>query len=257
MRLRELQRQFQCEILGKESSISSAIVDAPPLPAAARLAVYRNGYRMRLTEALDEVYPVLHRVLGDETFAHLAEHFIDAHPSVHRSIRWYGAELADFLIERAPFSEQPILAELARLEWTLSEVFDARDAPAVSRSALQEVEPAAWAALRFTFHPSARRLELEWNTVAVWQAASREEDLPAPERSPAAVAWLLWRQDLVNYFRSTDAVERTALEAALHGASFAEICATLTALLPEEEIPLRAATLIGTWADSGIISSVG
>ena len=56
--------------------------------------------------------------------------FIAAHPSVHRSIRWYGSELADFLIDRPPFAEQPILSELARFEWTLAEVFDAADASA-------------------------------------------------------------------------------------------------------------------------------
>ena len=32
-----------------------------------------------------------------------------------------------------------------------------------------------------------------------------------------------------------------------------EICEDLPALLPDDEIPPAAATLVGTWADSGII----
>ena len=82
---------------------------------------------MRLIEALDDTYSVLHKLLGDETFVSLAEMFIAAHPSVHRSIRWYGRELADFLLNCPPFSEQPILSEIARFDWTLAEVFDAAD----------------------------------------------------------------------------------------------------------------------------------
>jgi hypothetical protein len=68
------------------------------------------------------------------------------------------------------------------------------------------------------------------------------------------VRWLLWRRELKNYFRSLDAVEGTALDAAWRDLTFAEICAAMTEWLPEEQIPLRAATLIGTWADSGIIA---
>src|SRR5271169_6553793 len=111
-RLRQLQRELQCHLLGADAAIAAAIVDAPPLPTLERLGIYRNAYRIRLIEALDDTYPVLHAVLGDEVFAALGEDFVAAHPSVHRSIRWYGGELAEFLSERPPFAEQPILAEL-------------------------------------------------------------------------------------------------------------------------------------------------
>jgi len=257
MQLRELQYELQRHLLGQDSRIGAAVVDAPPLPADARLAIYRNAYRVRLSDALDDTYPVLHKLLGDETFAALAEMFIAAYPSVHRSIRWFGRELADFLIAQPPFSEQPILSEAARFEWTLAEVFDAADAGALERAALSSIDPNDWAELVFCFHPSLRRLRFAWNTVSVWQAASGDEEPPAPELAPQPAPWLLWRQGLKNYFRSIDAVEDAALGAALEGNTFAQMCAALTEWLPEEEVPLRAATLIGTWADSGIITSVG
>jgi Putative DNA-binding domain len=196
----------------------------------------------------------LFKILGDEVFESLGDAFIDAHPSVHRSIRWYGRELADFLAQRPPYAEQPILAEIARFEWTLSEVFDAADAAPVGRDALQEVDPGSWDRLGFEFHPSVRLLDLTWNTVAVWQAMSRDEDPPRPEAAETPIPWLLWRRELTNRFRSLDEAECAALEAARSGEPFGEICAALRAWLPEEEIPLRAATLIGTWTDSRIIT---
>ncbi len=133
---------------------------------------------------------MLHAVLGDEEFAALGAAFVAAQPSVHRSIRWYGGELAQFLARRPPYAEQPIFAELALLEWTLAEVFDAADADPKPRAALSAIDPSAWGELRFAFHPSLRRLHLEWNTAAVWQAMSREEAPPGSgvRRAPRAVA---------------------------------------------------------------------
>jgi hypothetical protein len=127
--LRQLQSDLQKYLVGEASDIADAIVDAPPLPIDARLGIYRNAYQVRLIEALDDTYPVLHAVLGDEEFAALGERFVAAQPSVHRSIRWYGGELAYFLAHQSPYAEQPIFAELARLEWTMPKRSRARRWP--------------------------------------------------------------------------------------------------------------------------------
>ena len=254
--LRRLQQDLQNHLIGDDGAIVAAIVDAPPLPTTARLGIYRNAYRVRLIEALDDTYPILHAVLGDEDFAALGEQFVAAHPSVHRSIRWYGGELADFLQRCPPYAGQPIFAELALLEWTLAEVFDAADADPKPRSALSAIGASAWSGLAFEFHPSVRRLQFQWNTAAVWQAMSRGEDPPDPACADLPAQWLLWRRDLQNYFRSMAADESAALDSALRGDIFGEICESLIEWLPEEEIPLRAASLLATWADSGIIVGI-
>jgi hypothetical protein len=255
-RLRRLQGDLQRHLLNQDNAITDAIVDSPPLPVAERLGIYAQGYRIRLIDALDSNYPLLHRLLGDDDFAALGQAFVAAHPSVYRSIRWYGRELAEFLSTVPPHAEQPIVAELARLEWTLTEVFDAPDAEPQSRAALAAVDPSAWSELRLQFHPSLRRLHLHWNTAAAWKALNAEETPPHPERSEHAVPWLLWRNDLQNYFRSLGADEAVALDCALKGHSFGEMCQAMTDCLPEEQIPLRAAMLLGQWTDSGIIVAI-
>jgi hypothetical protein len=257
MELRQLQREMQSGLLGEESAIEAHIADTPPLTKEARLGIYRHAYVTRLIEALREYYPVLHQILGDEDFEALAAAFIRAHPSVHRSIRWYGREIAAYLRAEAPFAEQPILAEIARFEWRLAESFDSADAGVLDRAALASVEPAEWSDLTFCFHPSVQRLTLEWNTVAVWKALSVEEAPPAPERSADDVAWLIWRRNLENYFRSLDLVEATALDAALAGRNFAEVCGALALKVPDDEVPLRAASLIATWLDGGLLTGFG
>ena len=80
---------------------------------------------------------------------------------------------------------------------------------------------------------------------------------PIPSGPPQPVQWLLWRQNLKNYFRSMDEDRERCARRRARGQTFAEICAALTDGCAEEEIPLRAATLMGTWADSGLIVGIG
>ncbi len=254
--LRHLQRDLQNHLLGTESAIADAIVDAPPLPVAERLDIYRNAYCVRLIEALKDTYPILHAVLGDDDFATLGEEYVVTHPSVHRSIRWYGSELAEFLGRCPPYAGMPIFEELALLEWTLAEVFDSADAEPTSREAFLALDPSTWSELIFEFHPSVRRLPLQWNTVAVWQTMSRGETPPDPACAEYPAPWLLWRQNLQNYFRSMTVDEAAALDLARGGGTFGQICEALAKWLPEDEIPLRAASLLGLWADSRIIVAI-
>jgi hypothetical protein len=257
MELRRLQREMQSALLGEESVIEAHIADTPPLATGARLGIYRRAYVSRLIEALQNYYPVLYQILGDEDFEALGAAFVRAHASPHRSIRWYGREIAAFLRAEAPFSEQPILAEIAGFEWSLGEAFDSADEDVLGRAALAGANPDEWAGLRFRFHPSVQRLTFEWNTAAVWKAVSAAESPPSPERSAEAVEWLVWRRNLENYFRSLDPVEVSALDAALEGCNFAEICDALSQRLPEEQVPPRAAALIATWLDGGLLTGSG
>jgi hypothetical protein len=90
----------------------------------------------------------------------------------------------------------------------------------------------------------------------VWRAMSRDETPPDPECADYPVPWLLWRQDLQNYFRSMTADEAAALDAALNGGNFADLCEALETYLSVDDIPLRAASLLGLWTDSGIIVAI-
>jgi hypothetical protein len=253
MQLKDLQRSFQSHLLSGENTVLPQILAAPPLSPAARLEIYRAAYVNRLIEALRATYLKIHQILGDEVFASMASEFVSANASTTRSIRWYGGQLPAFLARTAPYADQPVLSELARFEWALAEVFDAADAQTLTRAAIARVDPSLWGNLRLKFHASVRTVNFDWNAIAVWQAIDAAEQVPAPEKSARGITWLLWRHDLKNYFRSLDPVEQTALAWAMDGASFSIICDELRHRLPEEQIPLRAASLVALWADSGIL----
>jgi Putative DNA-binding domain len=252
--LAELQRQFQLHVLAGDPAVTRHISASANIPAPTRLAIYADAYRLRLIDALGGNFPRLQQWLGNEAFSTIARRYIDSHPSASRSIRWYGAALPACLELSHPL--QPWLADLAQWEWIIAAAFDARDAAALDGAALADVPPNLWAALRFEFHPSMRRILLSTNAPALFKALAGEAPAPAPEVLERRQAWLIWRKELQTNYRSVDDAEAIALDAAVGGGAFEDVCRALCAVCVPEEVPLRAARLLKGWIADGLIVGV-
>jgi hypothetical protein len=251
--LARVQQEFQAYLLRGTRAIESEVVGSARVPVETRLAIYGGAYGSRLIDALAASYPALATLLGEEDFQALGARYVRAHDSRYFSIRNYGDALETFLGEHADYAEVPLLAELARWEWTLCAVFDAADAGSLAAAARARVAPADWARLRFSWHPSVRRLALKWNVPQLWKALL--ENAARPELSVVAepVEWLLWRQDLRSCYRSLEPGEATVLDAAVAGGSFGELCELLATLYGAERAPGEAAALLAGWVGAGLI----
>jgi len=254
--LAELQARFHAFLLGRGRGIEDFTVGTARRPAGARLAVYANAYRLRLQEVLADDFPGLKALLGEAGFERLAGAYIDACPSNHPSVRWFGRFLADFLQDHAAGRDRPGLAEMAAFEWAQGEVLDAADSPCVAVEALGAVPPAAWPGMRLAFQHARRRLDLWWNVPPVWQELRAGGEPSCLERGETAVAWLLWRRDLMVHWRSLEEDERYAIDAAASGVTFGEICEGLLARTGDDQVPLRAAGFLKRWAHDQLISRI-
>jgi len=254
-RLRQIQDAFQSYLLRGDAAVEELVAGTVRVPIATRLSIYGDGYRSRLIEALQANFPVLSELLGEADFASLGTAYVRAHDSPFFSIRYYGNALADFLATEPDYTGAPVLAELARWEWMMTEVFDAADADAVSVADLAHLVPEEWAELRFGLHPSVRRLALSWNAPQIWNAVSDKEEPPEVEFSVTPVEWVLWRQELRSYFRSLQPGEAEALEAVRDGQSFGELCTLLCAESGEDAAPARAAGFLRGWVESGMLTA--
>jgi hypothetical protein len=201
-------------------------------------------------------FPVLAQLLGESDFQALAAAYVRAHESQTFSIRYYGHELAVFLEQEPPYAQTPLLAELARWEWAMTEVFDAADAAPVGAADVSGFPPEQWALLRFGWHPSVRRLSLSWNVPQTWKAVSEQSPCPEPSLASQPGEWLLWRRDLSIYFRSLSPAEGAALGAAQEGHTFGEVCERLCTSLAEAQAPAQAAGYLREWLVSGMIVSI-
>lgn len=234
-----------------DAAIVPQITATAQISPAIRLGIYANAYRLRLIDALAHNYPRLQQLLGEESFAGLAQRYIDKHPSTNVSVRWFGHQLGDDL---SGDQTQPWLAELARWEWAIAAAFDAQDADPLSEVALTEIEPAAWPALRFRFHPSLQRLQLHTNAPAVFKALSDETDCSAPAILESPQAWLIWRQHLTTRYRSLPHEEAQALDALRNDSTFEQLCDVLCEWHEPQEVPVRAATFLKGWINEDLIT---
>ena len=252
-RLSQLQLDFQQYLLRGEPEIANHVVGTDRVPVATRLGIYAGGYGARLTETLETNFPVLAQLLGEADFGELAAAYIRSHDSTYASIRYYGGRLAEFLAEDPTYAAVPILAELARWEWAMTETFDAADAATLDPSALTGVPAVEWAGLRFEWHTSVRRLPLSWNVPQIWNAITQEAEPPEPTIVAEAGQWLLWRRELEIFFRSLAPAEAAALDAARNGSSFGELCELLCTTTDENAAAAQAAGFLRDWLQSGLI----
>ena len=255
MPLRADQQAFQEHLQSGDRRVAPAIVGDARADAQTRLAVYYQAYRLRLVEVLQNDFAGVHALLGTDTFRQMTLDYIAAHPSEHASVRWFGRHLAEFLAG-PPYAEHPELAEMARFEWSWAHAFDAADAPVAGLEAMAQVAPDAWADLRLAFQPGLQRLALRFNVPALFDAATREADPPPVTGHPESLPWMLWRRELRVHWRSLEADEAWALDAAVDGKRFGELCAGLCRWNAEDEVPLRGASLLKTWLEEGLVSRV-
>lgn len=220
--------------------------------AASRLAIYRNGYRIRLRDALATEFPGL-AVLAGRRFGRLLESYVEAHPSGHYNIRWHGAGLAAFLEYALPWRDKPELAEMARLDWAISTAFDAADEPVLGMADLAGVPVDAWADLHL--HPQAhlQLLPIRHNVEAFRRAADRGDPRPRRRRYGEARHLLVWRQSLTVRYRQIDADECSALTGAVNDEPFASLCERLADHRDPASATPRMASLLQQWLESGLI----
>jgi len=253
--LARLQREFQRYVLEGSTTVAERIDDRNADPQR-RLRIYYDAYRLRLIEALSTDYEALRTLMGPDDFDATCRAYVEATPSVHRNVRWYGEGLPAFLERTAPWAQRPELHELARFEWTITLAFDAKDADAVAFEELSRLPPAAWPALGFVLHPSLQLIELRSNAPALRKASDAGEPLPATTFAEASIPWLIWRKDLVVCFRSLSMPEQWALHAIAQGANFTALCEGLCEWHPAEEAAPHAAQLLRRWVDDELIVDV-
>lgn len=257
MKLAELQSAFQHYLqeeqpkLNTHPALRAAMVDDATVGIRKRLNIYHHAYRVRMQEALGTVYPNLSKWLGCQQFNQVVLDFIADQPSTYRNLRWMGDTLDEYL--RTHYPEQALSADLAAFEWSLSLAFDAEDLSALSLQDLGEIPPDQWNDLRFNWHPSVRLNTAQTQVVAAWQALEADE---TPEAALQQTHYMVWRQEMMSYFKTLDAREYSAIKLMMTGHSFGELCEALTLTESDEQAVNLAATYLSEWLNAGMLYQI-
>ena len=255
--LHRLQKNMMAWLREKDNIVKPDIVDTGEVNKVSveqRLDVYGNAYGYRLIDALSENYPAVHTLLGDDDFYEMTYAYMAKNPSEHFSLRYFGHQLEAFLEDY--HADSTVIAEMARFEWALRKAFDAEDIKAFGIEALQAFPIEQWGELKFTFHPAVSRLNLEWNTPQLWSAIDEEADPIEPEKLEYPYSWLLWRKDLLTYYRSLDVDEAWSLDSAMKGENFAGLCEGVCEWIDEEHAPARVAGFLSQWINDDLLINI-
>ena len=206
----------------KRDELEKVVRSTRNFGASERLSVYANAYYARLLECLGESFPVLKYALGEETFNEFAFGYLQAHPSRSYTLNRLGDDFARHLDETRPSSSgtEPLgpdwpdfLIDLARLEWTIGQVFDG---PGLEREDLldsesfQVIAPEQWPQARLKLAVCLRLLQFSYPINDYYTEARRAkegEEIPLPEPRRQFVA-ISRRQYVVRRYELSEAQYR-------------------------------------------------
>lgn len=252
MRLGALQQSFIGHVLAEDAPVPSGWEDAR---LQAGLAIYRNGYRARMIEALGEVFPRTRQWVGGESFERAAAHHLILHPPAHWSLDRAGEGFAATLTTL--FHNDPEVPELALLEWDMHLAFVAADKTAIDAAgfvaATSDFGEQDWTQVRLALSPSLTVRPVKSRVVAIWRSLAEAQGPPAELFLESLARLVVWREGTRPVFRIATALEGRCLEQVGRGVSFGDLCASLAENRPGAEAAAEAGAMLGRWLRDGLI----
>jgi hypothetical protein len=183
-------------------SITGVILPSKTLSPVERIGVYQGMYLLRMVEALENDFPAVAHFLGAERFAELVTRYVAAHPSRSYTFNRLGDSFPGFIRASRGIRRKAFVAELARLESLVTEVFDAPPSPAFPAGEIAGIPEAAWPGAVLVPAATLRVASFAYPVNAYLQSVKDENhDHPAAGRQRTWIAvyrknYEVWRLDL-------------------------------------------------------------
>ena len=155
----------------------SMIAGNSRLTPVEQLDIYREQFWLRHVGALDEDFKSIVHLLGDCKFHELCAAYLAAHPPDSYTLRDLGDNLPAFVAKTAPYSEDSLLVDLARLEWAFVEAYDAPDVPPLDPSRIASASEDDWARATIVLHPAVQRVVMQ-HPADAYRASVRKDETP-------------------------------------------------------------------------------
>jgi hypothetical protein len=251
--LAELQRALAAQIVDGEGSNLNDWIGVPPeADAAARMAVYVQGYPARIREALRETFPAVAQILGDESFAALAGRYAKAVPADLRNLNLVGAALPAYLESDRASGDLPFLPALAELEWAVDRCFHADLLAAFEASACSGWSMEDWGRAKIEFQPGLALICAPWplrELRETCQSERSEIDVDLVDRYDRV---LVYRRGFEVIVESIGAAEAEAIESLQNREPLGDVTAKLASSGAEPESVIG---FFGRWVSLGLTVS--
>lgn len=185
------QTQFRSAMMDAAQPVPEGLSDARGDGAGKRFDVYRNNVAVSLTEALEQAFPTVRTLVGDEFFKAMAGVYLRKSPPGSPMLMQYGETFPGFLSGFQPVAHLGYLPDVARLEQAMRESYHAKDTAPADPAALQDIPPDRLMAARLALAPATRLVRSPWPIHAIWMATHQN----GPKPSSAAQDVLITRPE--------------------------------------------------------------
>ena len=141
MRMSQDQQIFSNAVLSPRAAVPNGLHEGRGKAANRRFSIYRNNVMDSLIKALQTGFPVIAKLLGEQSFENIASGFVRQYPPKSAVISQYGDLLPAFLKGFKPLDHLPYLGDTARLELALRQSYHAADNSAIQPSELDTLSP--------------------------------------------------------------------------------------------------------------------
>lgn len=243
--LRAEQNRMQDAILkGGDTAPADWIRDKQDFGPDAQLAVYTNGYRLRLQDVTMQDYPALRVWLGHEKMKTLVQNYVEATPSGFYDAGLYPAALPGFI------NDDPVAIELATLERAIAQTATAPETRPLTPAHLEGLSPDALMARPLHLRAALTLLDFIHDINTLYTACM---DNDAPSHVTAAPSFLaVFRHEGTVWRLPLDKDEYNLLKFLQQGASLG---AAIDALpCDEDTLAANLPAWIARWMANGILA---
>ena len=225
------------------------------LTSLERINIYHEMYFLRLIEILEGDFPAVRYAVGEDAFTPIAKDFLVAHPSRYYDLSMLGAKFPKYLRGAKNLKNRAFLADLAKLERSVEEVFDDQQVTSLKTDELLSIPQQRWAEARIGMIPALRLISSRFPINGFMEAFRKEAYPQIPAAKPNWVCiyrrnYEVWRKDL-------DRPEFTILTALSKGKTVGEALGSAIEL-PEMPKDIGAAVTgwFQNWAANGFFSKI-
>lgn len=246
--LKDMQARFSDGVYRQDGSLLPQI-RINGMEASARFNLYRTSVRGILTEGLRGVYPVIDRLVGGGFFDHLADQYINLHPSLRGDLHQYGGHLAEFLETFKAAEGLPYIADVAGLEWAIHQVFHGANESPLDLARLAEVPADQQEDLGFELQSAVRLITSEWPIHRIWQVNQADADDQQLELVASSHWLVVFRQGLEVQIASIQAEDFLFLQQLRQRDRLATVCEAVIHMNPDAD----PGAILGHWINQGVI----
>ncbi len=232
MRLQDLQELFTNNSIASAGEHSEGLIQNVRLTrgisAERRLDVYRSNVTGLHLKTLDDTFPVIVRVLGEQYWHHLLQSEIETYSSTGADLNSYGKFVPPFLKkaceQRDELSDFAYLSDLAELEYLIFQTQFAADDKVFDWDSFGKLPPEGQAAAQLVSSSSLTLFYSDYPVDALWY--SHQENMPEQYfgDAPEGVYCCIYRDD--QYKISVERIPHVAahvIKKVESGASLAEL----------------------------------